>query len=232
MVKLEEAVIARLETHGEKFEVLVDPHLAIDFRHGKEVNFDELLAADSVFKDAKKGDIKSEETLKKVFGTSDVQAIAKKILLEGEVQLTTEQRREMAEKRKKEIVNFIVHNAINPQTQSPHPPQRIETALQEIKFSVDLNKSVKDEVQEAIKEIKKLIPISLENVKVAVRIPAQFSGKGNALLHKYGVKQEEWMKDGSLVAMLELPVGLKQQLFNELNNLTHGAVETKIVENK
>ena len=39
MVSLEKAVRARLETHGHKFEILVDPDAALKFRSsaGKEV---------------------------------------------------------------------------------------------------------------------------------------------------------------------------------------------------
>ena len=79
MVKLEDAVIARLEHGGEKFELLVDPYIALDLKHGKDVKFEELLAADTVFKDARKGEEKSPESLKKVFGTTDISEVAKKI---------------------------------------------------------------------------------------------------------------------------------------------------------
>ncbi|MAG18122.1 MAG: ribosome assembly factor SBDS [Candidatus Diapherotrites archaeon] len=232
MVRTEDAVIARYEHSGEKFEILVDPDLAMDLKHGKEVNFDDLLAIDTVFKDAKKGEDKSEETLQKVFNTTDAKEIAKRIIEEGEVQLTTDQRRAITEKKRKEIIAFISANAINPQTSAPHPVQRIENALNEVKFNVDLNKTVKEQVTEIVKEIKKILPISMEKMKIAVRIPAQFSGAASVILHKYGLEKEEWQNDGSLVAMLEIPAGIKQDLFNELNHLTHGDVETKIIDDK
>lgn len=54
MVALEDAVIARLEYYGERFEVLVDPDLASDFKRGESINIDEILAVEEVFKDAKK----------------------------------------------------------------------------------------------------------------------------------------------------------------------------------
>ncbi len=232
MVRTEDAVIARLEHAGEKFEILVDPHLAMDMKHGKEVDFGDLMLIDSVFKDANKGEAKSEESLKKVFGTTDVKAIVKKIITEGTIQLTTAQRREIAERKKREIITFISKNAMNPQTNAPHPVQRIENALEEIKFTVDINKPVKDQISEAIKEIKKLLPISMEKLSLAIKVPAQYSGKASVVLHKYGVQKEEWQNDGSLVAVLEIPAGVKQDLFNELNHLTHGEVESKILENK
>ncbi|MEK6957664.1 MAG: ribosome assembly factor SBDS [archaeon] len=232
MVRTEDAVIARFEHSGEKFEILVDPDLAMDLKHGKEVSTDDLLASEMVFKDAHKGEEKNAESLKKVFGTTDIAKIAKRIVSEGEVQLTTQQRHGIAEKKRKEIVAFISRNAFNPQTNTPHPAQRIENALDQIKFSVDINKSVKEQITEVLKEIKKLIPISMENFRVAVKIPAQYAGKASPVLHKYGVQKEEWQNDGSLVAMLEIPAGAKQDLFNELNHLTHGEVESKILGNK
>ena len=226
MVKLTDAVIARYEHSGERFEIFVD------LRHGKEVNFDDLLASDSVFKDAHKGDSKSEDSIKKVFGTTEIKPIARKIITEGEVQLTTQQRREIQEKKHAEIVTFISRNAVNPQTNSPHPPQRIENAMAEAKVQVDLNKSVKEQIPKIVQQLKRLIPLSLEKVKVAVKIPAAYAGKANPILHKYGLEKEEWQRDGSLVAVLELPAGIKQELFNELNSVTHGDFESKMIEEK
>ena len=232
MVRTEDAVIARFEHSGEKFEILVDPHLAMDLKHGKEVDFEDLMLIDTIFKDAGKGEEKAEESLKRVFVTTDVRQIAKRIIAEGTIQLTTQQRKEITERKRREVVTFISRNAMNPQTNAPHPVQRIETALDEIRFSVDINKPVNDQIAQAIKELKKLLPISMEKLNLAVKIPSQYAGKAGVILHKYGLRKEEWQNDGSLVALLEIPAGIKQNLFNELNHLTHGEVESKILENK
>ncbi|MFH1544851.1 MAG: ribosome assembly factor SBDS [archaeon] len=230
MVKVGEAVIARYEHSGEKFEVLVDPDLAMELRKGKEVNFDELLAYESVFKDANKGQESSPETMRKVFGTTELKEVIKKIITEGRVQLTTEQRKKMLEQRRKEVISLIATNAINPQTKTPHPPQRIENALEETRIQIDATKSASEQIPAILKEIKKLIPISMEKLRIAVKIPPEYAGKAEFILHKYDLKKEEWQKDGSLVAVLELAAGVKAELFNELNNLTKGEVETKIIE--
>lgn len=230
MVKLEDAVIARFEHSGEKFEILVSPELAMELKDGKNVNFDDLLAIETVFKDANKGEAKGEDSIKKVFGTAEIREVARRIITEGEVQLTTQQRREMVEQRRKEIVAFIARNAINPQTNSPHPPQRIENAMEEAKVTVDLQRPVREQIPGILKEIRKLIPISLDKLRVAVKIPVQFAGKGSSLVRKYDMQKEEWQNDGSLVAVVEIPAGMKNELFSELNHLTHGCVETKILE--
>lgn len=230
MVRLEDAVIARFNSHGEKFEVLVDPDIAMAFKKGDRVNFNELLALDTIYKDSGKGEEQSETVINKVFGTTNVVEIVKKILLQGEVQLTTEQRKEMREQRWKEIISFISRNAVNPQTGGPHPPQRIENALNEAKIHVDEMKSVEEQLPKILQEIRKLIPISMEKLKLALKIPVEFSGKAPSILRKYQVQKEEWQKDGSIIAIVEIPAGLKNELFNELNHLTHGSFESKILE--
>src|SRR3989344_7436364 len=192
MVKLEEAVIARLEHSGEKFEILVDPELAMDLKKGKNVNFNELLASDLVFKDQRLGEIAKEELVKKVFGTTSIEEIAKRIILHGRVQLTTDQRRKMLEQRRKEVISMIARNAVNPQTNAPHPEKRIEIALQEAKIQIDPSSTAAEQMNGIIKELKKLIPISLEKLEIAVKIPAIHAGRASAVLHKFEIKKEEW----------------------------------------
>ena len=69
----------------------------------------------------------------------------------------------------------------------------------------------------------------MEKMRVAVKVPARFAGSALSVLHKYEIQKEEWLNDGSLAVVLELPAGVKQELFNELNHLTHGEIESKIL---
>lgn len=142
MVRLEDSVVARYEAKGHRLEILIDPKLIDLLKSGKQVNIVDYMVIDEVFKDAKKGDKAGEEVLKEIFGTTDINEVAKQIVLKGQVQLTTEQRRKMLEEKKRQIVNEIAKNAINPQTNTPHPPQRIEKAIEEAKVHIDPMKSV------------------------------------------------------------------------------------------
>lgn len=232
LVKLEDAVIARLETHGERYEVLVDPDGALEARRSKE-DFDvsRILAADMVFKDAKKGDKASEERMTAVFGTSNVLEVAKAIIKKGEIQLTTEQRRKKAEDRKKQIISIIARSAVNPQTGTPHPPQRIEKAIDEVKYRVDISKTAEEQVPEVLKALRPIIPIRFEERSIAVKIPAQYAAKAYPVVKSFGsIKKEEWQKDGAWVFLMDLPAGVAEEFFNELNSLTKGDVETKIIK--
>jgi ribosome maturation protein SDO1 len=230
LVTLEDAVIARLESHGERYEVLVDPDLAMELKRGKEVDPSKLLAVETVFKDSKKGEKASQEQMEKRFGTSDPLEVARVVVKKGEIQFTTEQRRKAIEEKKKRIIATIARNAINPQTDTPHPPARIERALEEARFHVDMTKSVDEQVKAALKVLRPIIPIRFEEKKIAVKIPAQFASKSISVVRGFGdISKEEWQQDGSWVFVIELPAGIVEDFFDKLNSITKGDVETKIL---
>ncbi|MDO8428781.1 MAG: ribosome assembly factor SBDS [Candidatus Diapherotrites archaeon] len=232
MVKINEAVIARLEKAGHKFEALVDPNLALALKSGQPVKFDDLIAIDKVFKDAHKGEEQSPETIQKAFQTADLKEVVRQIILKGEVQLTTEQRKELKEKKRKEIIQVIMRNAIDPQTKNPHPLQRIELAMEEAKVSIDPLKPTAEQVQLVLKEIKKIIPIAFEKLDIAVRIPAEFAPKAPNALRDFETSKQEWQRDGSLILVVSIPAGLKNELFNIVNKLSQGRAETRILDQK
>ncbi|MFA5578863.1 MAG: ribosome assembly factor SBDS [Methanothrix sp.] len=151
MVTLEEAVTARLKTHGTVFEVLVDPEGALSYRQGDEVDVEKILAVEDIFENASRGDRSSEEDLTRAFETTDVVAIAAKIIKKGEIQLTAEQRKRIIENKRKQVVTVIGQNAINPQTGTPHPPTRIERAMEEARVNIDPTKSVEEMVNITMK---------------------------------------------------------------------------------
>jgi len=230
MVTLDEAVIARLVKEGSHFEVLVDPENAMAFKEGQVDTID--LATDEIFKDAKKGDRASTENLLKIFDTDDPQEIAKAIIKKGDIQLTTDQRKKMAVEKKKQVITIIARNAINPQTKTPHPPARIELAMDEARLHIDPFKPVEEQVNTVLKALKPLIPIRFEKIKIAVKVPPEFAGSIYGELHSMGkLLKEDWLKDGSWAGLFEIPAGMQGDFFDLLNRKTHGNVITKIMEN-
>ncbi|HUJ77873.1 MAG TPA: ribosome assembly factor SBDS, partial [Thermoplasmata archaeon] len=173
MVKVEDAVVARWETQGSRFEVLVDPQAVQDLKDGKPVDLRDKLALDQVFKDAKKGDKISEEHLERTFHTRDLAAIARQIIEKGEVQVTTEQRHRLQEAKRKQIVAAIARNAMNPQTGSPHPAGRIDAAMTEAKVHIDPFRPADQQVQEVLQKLRPLLPIRFDVVRVRIRLPGQ-----------------------------------------------------------
>lgn len=228
MVNLDDAIVARLETFGETFEILLDPAAMDLIKAGKEIDLMEYLAVEDVFNNARKGTRPTEDIIKKAFGTTDIKEVAQKIIAKGEVQITAEQRKEMLEAKKKQIVTYIAANAINPQTKLPHPPLRIELALDEAKFHADPFKPVDKQVEEAMRLLRPLIPIRFEKTKVAIRLKGDDYGKCyDDLIHFGIVEKEEWQADGSWIGVIEIPAGLITEMTNKLNSKTKGNAQVK-----
>jgi ribosome maturation protein SDO1 len=226
-----EYVIARIEKQGEKFEVLVKPDAVQKMRDGKTVDLMSELAIDTIFKDAHKGSKASEEKTQEFFGTLEPLAVAKQIILHGEIQLTTEQRREMLELKRKQIVQYIAQNAINPQTSTPHPPQRIEIAMEEAKVHIDPFKSVEEQVKEVMDALRPLLPIRFEKARIALRLSAEDSAKCYGDLKSFGtILKEEWSATGAWIGVVEMPAGMQTDFFDRINAKTKGNAEIKVLK--
>lgn len=230
MVSLDKAVIARYKHAKKIFEVLVDPEKVDTVKAGGEVDMADVLAAEEIFEDVSKGDKATEGDLMTVFSTTDVEEIASRIIKEGEVQLTTEQRRKRVEEKRKMVINQIAQIAINPKTDTPHPPARIEIAMKEAKVHIDPFKTVDELVSETVKAIRPIIPIKIEETQIAIKIPAAYTGHVYDLKKKYKVTKEDWQGDGSYIALLGFPAGMREDVFSFLNMMTKGEVETRIVK--
>lgn len=231
MLDIGKAVIARLRKGGQNFEILVDCDNALKFKTGG--SFEDVLVIEHVYKDSKKGLLASEHEMKKIFRTDNVNEIGKIIIKEGEVQLSGEHRDKLREEKRKKIIDFIHRNTIDSKTGLPHPPQRIEAAMEEAKVRIDEFKNAEEQVQDIVEALRVVIPIKFEVREIAVKIPAEFSGKSYSAVKQYArVIKEEWQNNGSLVLVIEIPAGIQEEFFNKLNSLTHGSVESKVLKTK
>ena len=230
MVSIEDAVIARLETGGHRFEILIDPNEAQSFKDGDEIDWEDSIAVDGIWADSAKGERAPENIIDEIFESSDLIEIYKKILNEGTIQLTSEQKKEMIDNKKKQILSHIVANAMNPQTGGAHPPQRIENAIVEARYNFDPIKSVENQVEDIVKKIRPLIPISFEKVKAAIKIPAIFVGKCYGQMSGLGtIENEEYQNDGSWIGIVKMSAVSYNELENLLGSITKGAAEIKII---
>ncbi|MFB6255062.1 MAG: ribosome assembly factor SBDS [Halobacteriaceae archaeon] len=233
MISLDEAVTARLESHGARFEVLVDPDAALAIKRGEfEGEIEDVIAARDVFSNASRGDRPAEEDLEEVFGTTDPLEIIPEVIKRGEIQITAEQRREMQEQKRKQLINTITRNAVNPQMDNaPHPPERIENALDEAGFSVDPMEPVEAQVDEALDALRPIIPIRFEEVTMAAKIPAEHAGSAQAKIREFGeLVREEWQPDGSWIGVVEFPAGMQNDFYELVNEVSEGEGETKIIK--
>ncbi len=226
----EKFIVARLSAAGDRFEIVVHPDKALAYRMGKGGDLGQILVADSVFTDAKKGLKASSEKLLKAFGTAEFHQVADAILRKGELQITTEQRKRLVEEKRRQIISFISRNCIDPRTNLPHPVVRIEQALSQVRVSIDPFRDAETQAKEVIEELRPILPIKMEQMRLAVRIPAEYAARAYGAVKEFGViSREEWQVDGTWVGVVEMPAGLHAAFLDRLGKLTQGAMQTRIL---
>jgi len=227
----ERYTIARITRGDEHFEILVKPQPAFSYRVGKTTSISKVLVTETIFTDANKGTKASDEKLQKAFETTDPIKIADLILKKGTLQLTTDQRRQLTEEKRKQIISFISRQCVDPKTNLPHPPLRIEKAMEQIHFSIDPSKEVEEQAREIIKLLRPILPLKMEQIAVTVRIPPEYASKSYGTVKGFGkIQHEEWKADGSWSAVIELPAGLYGPFLEKLGEMTRGNVEAKLVK--
>ncbi len=231
MVDVDKAVIGRLKIQGTKYEILVDCDTALGFRSGKNIAIDEILASQKIFTDAKRGIVASQHRMQETFGTEDPEEIAKIILKKGEVQVTAEHKQNALEEKRKQVLAYIHRNGVDPRTHLPHPPQRIELAFKELNIHLDEHKDALEQVQDILKKLQPILPIKFERKEMSLRIPSQYAGKTYSVVKGMSkIIKEEWLHDGSWKAVIEIPAGMQNELFDKLNSMTHGCVEAETLK--
>lgn len=216
---------------GDKqFEILVDPDLAKEAKmEGKDHDIQRLLFVQDVFVDAGEGERASVEELEEEFGTDQMMEAAKQIFEKGKMQLTTDQKAEIRDDKWKQLVSMIARRAQDPKTGNPHPPQRVENALDEAGFHVNWDSNIEDEFDEAIDILRPIIPISLDEKTVAIRIPVDNAGQAYDKIQQVADVDEENWGNEFFTARLTLPAGVLSELMDDLQDITSGQTEMKEV---
>jgi len=226
----ERYTIARINHDGEHFEILTKPEPALSYKLGKTTSVSQVLATETIFTDAGKGSKASEEKLQQVFGTTDPIKIAEVILKKGTLQLTTDQRKQLVEDKRRQIISFISRECIDPKTNLPHPPLRIEQAMKQIHFSIDPSKGVEEQSKDIIKLLRPIIPLKMEKITVEVHVPPEHASKVYGTVKGFGtLKMDKWQTDGSWSAIVEMSAGLYGPFLDKLGKMTRGNIEAKMV---
>jgi len=217
--------IARIKIKGNTFEVLVDTVKALDYKKTKG-SMAGVLVFDNVFRDYKKGIRAGNDELETAFGTTDINEIGKKMILEGEILMPLEIKTKAREEKTKQIVDFLAKSCVNPQSGLPHTPQTIKSAMNEVGVRVDENKPAESQAIQIMKLLQKILPIKIEVKRIAVKIQPAHTGKVYGIIKEFLVK-EEWLADGALSVVLDVPRASLLNFYDKLNAVTHGTALTK-----
>ncbi len=216
--------IVRLSLDGNKFEILVKPDPALEYKLAKRTDLSSILVSDEIYSDANKGSRAANDKLIKYFKTTDPTEVAKQILSRGELSLTTDQRRKMVEEKRKQIIQYINKSFVDPKTHVPHPPLRIESAMDEARVIIDPNKRAEDQAKTIIDSLRKILPLKSETLRLTITVPPQFSAQSYNILKTTGnFVGEQWLADGSLRVTLEINAGMKGALLDRIGSATKGS---------
>jgi ribosome maturation protein SDO1 len=217
--------LAKLKSGKLDFETMVDLDSAMKLKKGQDVDINEVIRDTAIYTDQKKGMKAGADELMNTFNTTDIQEITKRIVQKGQLEVTQEYRDEAQEQKKKQIIEFLTKNAIDPRTNRPFTPDILESAIKQAGTRID-NQPIEKQITNVLDSIKTIIPIKIETKKIKITIPAQHTGKVYGLLQDYKEK-EEWLSNGDLEAVINIPVGIQTEFYDKLNSVTHGSAITE-----
>ena len=227
----DKTTVVRYTYSGDKFELLVKPDPAFDFKTGKLSEISKILISEEIYTDSNKGTRATNEKLNQVFKTIDPVKIAEIIMKKGELNLTTEQRKKMTSEKRKQLVTFIAKTYVDPRSHLPHPPLRIEQALDDGRVSIDPFKNIDEQVKEVVEKLRPIIPLKSENIILEISVPAQFVAQSYTVLKSTGtLKKEDWQTNGSLKAILEIPAAARPHVIDRLGSITKGTATVEVVK--
>jgi len=211
----------KMRVGSKHYEIMVDLELALKLRKGEAVNIQNVLLANEIFTNHKTGEKAASADLISAFGSSDVFAVADRMVKKGDIQLPKDYRDEQQDNRRKQVIDWLVRNAIDAKTNRPFTAQMISSAMDQKGINIT-NLPVDQQISAITEALKTILPIKIETKKIAITIPAIYTGKVYGIINQYKDK-EDWLPDGSLKVTINIPVGVQMEFYDKLNAVTHGA---------
>ena len=131
--------------------------------------------------------------------------------------------------KRKQLVTFIAKTYVDPRSHLPHPPLRIEQALDDARVSIDPFKNIDEQLKDIIEKVRSIIPLKSENIVLEITVPAQFVAQSYTVLKSTGtLKKEDWQSNGSLKAILEIPAAARPNVIDRLGSITKGTATIEV----
>jgi len=159
-----------MKSHGIRFEIACYKNKVLNWREGIEKDIEEVLQTETVFTNVSKAVIAKEKDLQKAFGTVDLLEICKKILKDGDVQVSDREREVHMDGLWKDIVQFIVERCVHPQTGRQLTAATVESALKSIGLSVQPDQAAKRQALKAMETLETKMPESFSRAKMRLQM--------------------------------------------------------------
>lgn len=218
----------RLNVGKSHFETMVDLEAAMNLRKGQQVNISEIIRDTTIWTDLKKGMRAGKNEIENAFGTTEFPLIVEKMVKRGDIEVTQEFRDEAIEQKRKQIIDFLIKNAIDVRTNRPFTPDMIENSLKQAGARIN-KQPIEKQIKSIIESLTKIIPIKIESKKIKVIIPASHTGRAYGIVQEYK-ESENWLGNGDLEIILNIPVGIQTEFYDKLNSITHGSAITQEIK--
>lgn len=168
-VKLTNVAVVRCNKSGSRFEIACYRNKVIDYRSGLEKDLSEVLQTERIFTNVSKGQFAKSSDLKKAFGTTDEEEIAKVILADGKsIQVSDLERNQQIQNTLSQIASWIASNCVHPDHGRPYTVSQIKSALGK-NFIVQTHKPLKKQCLDAVKFLKSVIRIERAKMELSIQ---------------------------------------------------------------
>ena len=102
--------------------------------------------------------------------------------------------------------------------------------MAEVRLSIDPFKDANEQTRAVVDELRGILPLKSERIKLLVKVPAQYASQSFGALKGVGdILKEEWGADGGLTVIMEIPAGVHATLLDRLGSLTKGNGQASII---
>ncbi|CAI5489378.1 unnamed protein product [Closterium sp. Naga37s-1] len=151
-----------------------------------EKDLDEVLQSQTVFSNVGKGTLAKSKDLVAAFGTDDQEKVCLEILEKGEYQVSEKEREMQASALLRDITCLVTERTVNPETHRPYPVGIVEKFIRDIHFSVDPNRSSKQQALDLIRQLSQRFPITRARMELRLVLPSTALPSVQAELQQMG----------------------------------------------
>jgi ribosome maturation protein SDO1 len=190
------------------------------YRAGK-LGWNNVLVADQVFTDSRKGNVAKSNDLRKVFGTDDLNTCLQKIVQEGDLQVSAKERREDQQQHRRAVIGYM-HRTYVDARNLPHPVSRLEGVIDEAKVRLDQRESVEKQADEIVKKLQGTLVFRKNTAEYTVVVKHEYAKKVQSTIYQFSdVRKEDWSAQGCTWTLNVSPHDL-DNLISALNKTTKG----------
>ncbi|OHT09975.1 hypothetical protein TRFO_20963 [Tritrichomonas foetus] len=211
--------IVKLQKNNVKIEVIAKPGFVTKFREGK-CSLNDAVVDDRIYSNSSKGEVAPEADIKS-FGCC-AHELLELVMKTGQYQLTAQEKRDLVEKRRLEVVNFIHENFIDSTSGKPHPVTRIENAIAQIKINIDPAQDAEHIARAMIPKLQTIIRLQESTIEGTVVVPNSKLGQVIGICYNLGtVTREEYGQEKAYIEMKISP-GKYDPLVDQISKMSNG----------